>query len=132
MAKSFLFLGNVEKKERKVVMNFATTTIKFRRNYMNNLNGTANHANFKQLTSTDRITIEVLLKQGISITEIAKQLGKHRSSIYREIKRGSITTLDSQLQQITKYEAKTAQSQSDKRNLNSKKKPKSEQLGRRA
>lgn len=91
---------------------------------MNHLNCTTNHNNFKQLTIFDRITIEALLKQGIPVNKIAKQLGKHRSSIYREINRGRITIMDTQLKQITKYEAEAAQNLSNKRNLNSRKKPK--------
>lgn len=91
---------------------------------MNHLNCSTNQTNFKQIIKVDRITIEVLLKQGISVAKIAQHLGKHRSSIYREINRGSVTTLNSQLKQITKYEAEAAQNLSDKRNLNSRKKPK--------
>lgn len=44
---------------------------------------------FKQLTYDDRVVLTHLLKQGVRKSEIAKQLGKHRSSIYREIKRNS-------------------------------------------
>ena len=54
---------------------------------MNHLNCSTNQTNFKQIIKVDRITIEVLLKQGISVAKIAQHLGKHRSSIYREIRR---------------------------------------------
>ena len=52
---------------------------------MNHLNCSTNQTNFKQIIKVDRITIEVLLKQGISVAKIAQHLGKHHSSIYREI-----------------------------------------------
>lgn len=52
---------------------------------------------FKHLTKADRIKIEALLKAGHSIKEIADLLHVHRSTIYREVKRGylrrSIQTL---------------------------------------
>jgi transposase, IS30 family len=41
------------------------------------------------ITESQRYTIEVLLKKGLSKTEIAKTIGKHKSSISREIKRNS-------------------------------------------
>ena len=43
---------------------------------------------FKHLTKADRIKIEALLKAGHSIKEIADLLHVHRSTIYREVKRG--------------------------------------------
>ena len=42
-----------------------------------------------QITESQRYTIEVLLNQGISKNEIAKIIGKHPSSVYRELKRNS-------------------------------------------
>jgi IS30 family transposase len=41
------------------------------------------------ITESQRYTIEVLLNKGLSKTEIAKTIGKHKSSISREIKRNS-------------------------------------------
>jgi IS30 family transposase len=58
---------------------------------MNHLNYTTNRHNFKQLTKTNRIEIQTLLSEGFSKSKIAKYLGVHRSTIYREIKRGSVT-----------------------------------------
>lgn len=43
--------------------------------------------NFKQITTEDRVAISSLLRAGISKEAIAKQLGFHRSSIYRELAR---------------------------------------------
>ncbi len=44
---------------------------------------------FKQITREDRVVINHLVKIGSSKAEIAKQLGFHRSTIYREITRSS-------------------------------------------
>lgn len=49
---------------------------------------------YKQLTSGERYTIACLKKQGLSISEIANMLGRHRSTIYREIKRNSCWNTD--------------------------------------
>ena len=42
---------------------------------------------YSQITSDERYTISTLRKQGYSAARIADYLGRHRSSIYREIKR---------------------------------------------
>ena len=52
---------------------------------------------FKQLTKADRIKIEALVKAGHGKQEIADQLHVHRSTIYRELKRGTYTALNSHL-----------------------------------
>ena len=45
----------------------------------------------KHLTLNDRKFIEKMLKQKISVAVIADTLGVHRSTVYREIKKGSYT-----------------------------------------
>jgi len=57
---------------------------------------------FKHLTPYERGKISALLKEGFSPTQIAKKLGRHRSTIYREIKRGTTTQYRTDL---TTYEA---------------------------
>jgi len=53
---------------------------------------------FKQLTKSDRAKISKLLTSGLSISKIAKRLGKNKSSISREIRRNGITvTPDDQI-----------------------------------
>ena len=79
---------------------------------------------YTQLNHESRIKISALLDAGLSQSEIARQLGVHRSTISREVKRGSITIRNYDYTYSTKYEAKAAQNLSDKRNLNSRKKPK--------
>lgn len=48
----------------------------------------------KSLTYTNRLQIEAWLKAGIRPLEIAKLLGVHNSTIYRELKRGQYSRLD--------------------------------------
>lgn len=58
---------------------------------------------FKQLTKADRIKIEALVKAGHGKQEIADQLHVHRSTIYRELKRGTYTALNSDLTNEERY-----------------------------
>ena len=44
----------------------------------------------KHLTSEDRIKIETILGAGISADNITKQLGRHRSTIFKEKQRSGI------------------------------------------
>lgn len=48
----------------------------------------------KQMTREDRHTIEILLKMKTPVPEIAKQLNRHCSTIYKEIKKGKCEQLD--------------------------------------
>ena len=43
--------------------------------------------NYQQITSEERYIISALRKQGLNQSEIARHLGKHRSSICREFQR---------------------------------------------
>lgn len=58
---------------------------------------------FKQLTKADRIKLEALLKAGHGKQEIANQLHVHRSTIYREVKRGTFTAMNSDLTREERY-----------------------------
>ena len=53
----------------------------------------------KYLTMNERNKIEVLLKEYYSVSKIAKIIGVHRSTIYREIKRCNATTYDASIAQ---------------------------------
>ncbi len=48
---------------------------------------------YRQLTSGERYTISSLRRQGLSASEIADEIGRHRSTIYREYKRNSCNDL---------------------------------------
>ena len=43
-----------------------------------------------KLTFKDRLKIEALLKAGLKVNDIAKQLGRHKSTIARELERNSV------------------------------------------
>lgn len=45
--------------------------------------------NYQQLTSGERYTISTLKRQGFTVSEIAYEVGRHRSTIYRELKRNA-------------------------------------------
>ena len=91
---------------------------------MNQLYYTSKHSIFKQLNLEKRIILETLLKQGLPQTKIASIIGVHRSTISRELKRGSIDILGYGLKEKKVYEAKPAQVLANKRNLTSRKNPK--------
>ena len=74
---------------------------------------------FKHLTPIQRGKIEALLKQKVSVAAIAIELKVHRSTIYREIKRGTVEQLDSNLKKHTKYFAETGQIVYEKNRINS-------------
>ena len=48
----------------------------------------AKEKKFKHLTRADRLSMERMLRAGVGVLEIAKQIGVHNTTIYREKKRG--------------------------------------------
>lgn len=63
----------------------------------------------KYYTLNERIKIETLLENKVSPKEIARQLGRHYTSVYREIKRGTVVQLDTHLKPYEKYCADVGQ-----------------------
>ena len=63
----------------------------------------------KTLSYEERIKIEVLLGQKMKPYKIADKLGRSRQTIYNEIKRGSVTQLDTHLKEYTVYKADAGQ-----------------------
>lgn len=59
--------------------------------------------NYKHLTFTDRLQIEAWQKVGIKPAKMAELLGVHVSTIYRELKRGVYTRLNSDLTEEERY-----------------------------
>ena len=76
---------------------------------MEQLNCTTKRLKYKHLTERDRYRLEGCLETKLSITEIAIKLNIHKATIYREIKRGSIVRLTSELTEYTAYRANAAQ-----------------------
>ncbi len=64
---------------------------------MSQVNNITNRRRFKHLTERERYQIEILLKEKKKPKEIAKLIGKHRRTIEREIIRGTIRLLNSDL-----------------------------------
>lgn len=67
------------------------------------------------LTYEERFYIEKSLKNGISPTSIADALGKHFTTIYKEIKKGTVTLLNYDLSTRREYSAQAAQYATEKR-----------------
>lgn len=63
----------------------------------------------KHLTWTDRLKIEKGLKEGLKPLAIANRLHVHNSTIYRELKRGTYTHLNSDLTTEERYSPDIAQ-----------------------
>ena len=63
----------------------------------------------KHLTWTDRLKIEKGLKEGLKPCAIADRLHVHNTTIYRELKRGRYTHLNSELTTEERYSPEIAQ-----------------------
>jgi len=64
---------------------------------------------YKHLNEGDRYKIEVLLQEKKKTKEIAVILGRNRSTIYREINRGTVSRLQTDLSEKKQYRANVAQ-----------------------
>ena len=73
---------------------------------------------YTHLSEKDRYQIEALLESKKSVKEIAVLLGRNRSTLHREIKRGTVKRLQSDLTQKKKYRANVAQADYMKRCCN--------------
>lgn len=73
----------------------------------------ANKKGSHQLTRADRISLEALLKAGHGKTEIARQLGVHRSTIYNELKRGEYEHRNSDYTTEIRYSSDLAQQRAE-------------------
>lgn len=73
---------------------------------------------YTHLTEKDRYKLEVLLKDKKSVRDIAVLLGWDESTIYREIIRGRIERLQSDLTEKRQYRANFAQADYEKRGRN--------------
>ena len=65
---------------------------------------------YTHLTETDRYKIEALLEGKQSLSEIARLLGRNRSTVYREVRRGTIKRIQPDWTLKKKYRANMAQS----------------------
>lgn len=68
---------------------------------------------FKHLSQNDRIKMETMLNSGHKVVEVAEYLHVHRSTIYREIKRGEYTHRNSDYTEETRYSGDLGQKNHD-------------------
>lgn len=68
---------------------------------------------YKHLSESDRIKMETLLNKGYSKPEIAEYLHVHRSTIYREIKRGEYVHRNSDYTEEVRYSSDKGQKTHD-------------------
>jgi len=67
------------------------------------------NAKYKHLSERDRYLLEGYLTSGLGPGEIAKKLNSHISTIYREVKRGRVKRINSELEEYWAYRANAAQ-----------------------
>jgi len=79
---------------------------------------TTKRKKYTHLAEKDRYKIEALLEGKKRTEEIAGLLGRDRSTIYREIKRGRIRRLQSDLSEKEQYRANVAQADYEKQGRN--------------
>ena len=72
---------------------------------------------YKHITEYERIQIEALRRAGRTITQIAEQLQKNYSSIWRELQRGKYIHRNSEWIEEERYSSDIAQEKCDKTNL---------------
>lgn len=84
---------------------------------MDNLNSITTIKNYTHLSFEERFYIETRLNQGDSITAIAKALNRSRTTIYSEIKRGTVSQIK-QNNKVEIYYADAGQSIYEKARLN--------------
>jgi IS30 family transposase len=85
---------------------------------MEQINFSKKKKRYTHLKERERYKIEVWLEAKKSVPEIAKDLGKHKTTIYREINRGTISLLKSDLSRQDKYRADVSQLRSEERAKN--------------
>ena len=57
----------------------------------------------KHLTIKERAQIELLVKQGVKKSEIARIIGISRSTLYNELNKGTVEQIDTQLKIHKEY-----------------------------
>ena len=76
---------------------------------MEHISGAKKSGKYKQLGERDRYLLEGYLASGLSVKRIAQKLNSHISTIYREIKRGEVKRINTELEEYWAYRANAAQ-----------------------
>ena len=87
---------------------------------MGQTNCTTNHGKYKHFTERERYKLEGYLEAKLTPQEISRKLNKHKATIYREIKRGLVVRLSSELAEYSVYRANAAQGDYEKKVINRK------------
>lgn len=87
---------------------------------MEQINYTAKPGKYKHLSERDRYRLEGYLESGLTVKAIAEKLNSHISTIYREIKRGQVKRINSDLTEYWAYRANTAHSDYEEKATNRK------------
>ena len=66
-------------------------------------------ARFQHLTSEKRAQIEILLRMKVAKSQIAREVGISRSTLYNELARGTVMQMDSELRPYQRYFADAGQ-----------------------
>lgn len=85
---------------------------------MEQIDYTAKGTKYKHLTERDRYRLEGCLETGLSLKAIAGKLDSHVSTVYREIKRGQVKRIHSDLTEYWVYRANTAHADYEKKVTN--------------
>ena len=81
---------------------------------------TTSRRKFKQLSAFERGKLSALLDQGQTVRAIARELGRHPSTIARVIKRVTSTELDTNLVALHRYYPETGHAVYEKNRANCK------------
>ena len=76
---------------------------------MEQVNYTTRSGRYKHLNERDRYRLEGYLETGLNPKQIARKLNCHISTLYREVKRGQVKRIHSELTEYWAYRANTAQ-----------------------
>lgn len=68
----------------------------------------------KYITEAERYQIEILLKEKYRLPQIARLLGHKYNTVYKEVRKGTVKQLDTELRAYDAYKADYAQMQYDK------------------
>lgn len=82
---------------------------------MEQLQNTTKRNKYEHVKERERYKIEVLSSAKRKTVEIAQLLGRHRSTIYREKKRGYVKLIDTELRKKEVYRADVAHRESERR-----------------
>ena len=82
---------------------------------MEQLNCTTKRRRYKHFSERQRYKLEGYIEAKLAVKEIAKRLDKHKATIYREIKRGTVVRLGYELDEYAVYRANVAQNDYNKR-----------------